>query len=150
LSDSISNGTQQDTSCKSIVEHLKNFKLQVLSYKVLPDDRMLIENELKNLADGQKIDLIITTGGTGIGPRDVTPQATIAVVERRLDGVEEMLRSFGQNRLPTAMLTRGIVGVRGNTLIINLPGSRSGVEDGIDAIFPQILHTFKMMKGERH
>jgi cyclic pyranopterin monophosphate synthase len=150
LSDSVSKGTTQDTSGKYLVEQLKNFKLQVLSYKVLPDDKTSIENEFKNLADRQKIDLIVTTGGTGVGLRDVTPEATIAVIERRLNGVEEVLRSFGQDRLPRAMLTRGVVGVRHNTLIINLPGSRGGVEDGINAVFPQILHTFKMMKGEGH
>jgi len=150
LSDSVSRGIKEDTSSKYLVEKLKSFKLQVSCFKVLPDDREMIEKELRSLVDNQRVDLIVTTGGTGVSPRDVTPEATMAVIERRLEGVEEMLRGFGQDRLPTAMLSRGVVGIRGKTLIINLPGSRSGVEDGINALFPAILHTFRMMREEGH
>jgi len=150
MSDSVSKGLKEDTSGKYLKEKLHGFKFQVSCFKVLPDDRGAIESELKELTDKQKIDLVVTTGGTGVSPRDVTPEATLAVIERRLEGVEEMLRSFGQDRLPTAMLSRGVVGIRGKTLIINLPGSRGGVEDGINALFPAILHTFKMMRGEGH
>jgi len=116
----------------------------------LPDDRAVIENKLRTLAESQKFNLILTTGGTGIGPRDVTPEATASVIERRLEGVEEALRTFGQNRVATAMLSRGVAGVRGSTLIINFPGSCAGVEDGINALFPSILHLFRMIKSEGH
>jgi cyclic pyranopterin phosphate synthase len=150
MSDSVSKGRAEDASGKILAERLKALKFGVRGLKVLPDERPMIEKELKRLSDEEKVDLIVTTGGTGIGPRDVTPEATLAVIERRLDGVEEAVRSFGQNRLPMAMLSRSVVGVRGKTLIINLPGSRGGVEDGMNVIFPAILHVFRMMKGEKH
>jgi len=150
LSDSVSKGTKEDRSGKVLKERLERYKLKVSILKVLPEERVKIQIELKSLADAQHIDLIVTTGGTGIGPRDVTPEATLAVIEKRLDGIEETLRSYGQNRLPTAMISRCIAGVRGKSLIINLPGSVGGVIDGIDAIFPSVLHVFRMMKGEGH
>lgn len=150
LSDSVSKGTANDESGKLLAEQLKKFRMNVLDILILPDDGARIERELKSLADERKVDLIITTGGTGVGPRDVTPEATENVVDKRLTGVEEALRKYGQDRLPTAMLSRGMVGVRGTTLIINLPGSRRAAEDGIDALFPAILHTFRMLQGDRH
>jgi molybdenum cofactor biosynthesis protein MoaC len=150
MSDSVSAGKAKDTSGKFLLEKLKSFKFQVSRFKVVPDEQRIIEKELLELADKKKVDMIITTGGTGTGPRDVTPEATLSVIERRLDGVEETLRDYGQDRLPMAMLTRGVVGIRGKTLIINLPGSRRAVEDGMNVLFPAILHVFIMMKGVRH
>lgn len=150
VSDSVSNGKSEDISGKLAVERLKSFKFKVSGFNVVPDERDVIEKVLRDFVDKQKFDLVVTTGGTGAGPRDVTPDATSAVIDRRLEGVEQELRSYGQSRIPTAMLTRGVVGVRGKTLIINLPGSKGGVEDGINALFPAILHTFRMMKGEGH
>ena len=150
LSDSVSRGEKEDRSGKILVDRLKGFKFQIVQLKVLPDDSALIEKELKDLADHEKVDMIVTTGGTGIGPRDVTPEATVAAIDKRLHGVEESLRNFGQDRVSTAMLTRGVVGLRGSTLIINLPGSVTGVEDGINALFTAIIHSFRMMKGEGH
>jgi len=85
-----------------------------------------------------------------MSPRDVTPEATIAVISRRMAGVEEAMRAYGQDRIPMAMLSRGVAGVRGETLIINFPGSPGGVTDGMDALFPAILHTFRMMKSGGH
>jgi cyclic pyranopterin phosphate synthase len=150
ISDSVSAGKRRDLSGKVLVERLKEFKVQVARYRALPDDGERIESELKRLADKAKVDLIVTTGGTGIGPRDVTPEATKQVIERRVVGVEEVLRSYGQDRTPFSMLSRGVVGIRGRTLIINLPGSQKGVEDGIAAVFPAIFHTLRMIRGEGH
>ena len=150
MSDSVSRGEKQDVSGKVLVERLKGLNFEVRGLKVVPDERDAIVNELKRLVEQDKVDLIVTTGGTGIGPRDVTPEATLAVIERRLDGIEEALRKFGQDRLPTAMLSRGVVGIRGKSLIINLPGSRGGVEDGMNAVFPAALHVFRMIAGEGH
>ena len=150
LSDSVSKGEKEDRSGKMLVEKLKVLNIQVSVFKTLPDDQAIIEKELKELSDKEKVDMIITTGGTGISPRDVTPEATESIIGKRLHGVEEMLKKFGQDRMSTAMLSRGVVGLRGTTLIINLPGSVGGVEDGMHALFPAILHTFKMMKGEGH
>jgi molybdenum cofactor synthesis domain-containing protein len=150
MSDSVSRGEKEDTSGKFLVERLRALRFQVPVYRVLPDDRGGIEASLKELSDKEGIDFIVTTGGTGAGPRDVTPEATRALIDRRLEGVEESLRNYGYDRLPTAMLTRGVAGIRGKTLILNLPGSRGGVEDGINALFPTLLHIFRMMKGGGH
>ncbi|TAK64426.1 MAG: bifunctional molybdenum cofactor biosynthesis protein MoaC/MoaB, partial [Bacteroidetes bacterium] len=100
LSDSVSRGEKQDKSGKVLKERLESFKFQVPSFKVLPDDREQLETELKTLTDERKIDLIITTGGTGIGPRDVTPDATLSIIERRIEGIEEAFRSYSQDRIP--------------------------------------------------
>jgi cyclic pyranopterin phosphate synthase len=150
LSDTVSKGEAEDSSGKLLAEKLKEIKFQVASFKVLADEYEEIKKELLDLTDRQKVDLIVTTGGTGIGPRDVTPEATLAVIERRLDGVEEALRKFGQDRLPMAMFSRGVAGVRGKTVIVNLPGSRGAVEDGVNVLFPAITHTFRMLKGAKH
>ncbi len=150
LSDSVSRGVSTDRSGKMLKESLTALGFKVHNVIVLPDDQDKIVDALKTLADRKNIDLIVTTGGTGIGPRDVTPEATLAVIHRRIEGVEEALRNFGQERMPMAMLSRCVVGVRDKTLIINLPGSTGGVQDGMNAIFPSIIHTFRMLKGEKH
>jgi len=150
ISDSVSKGKGVDTSGKLVVDQLKGLRFEVAGLRIMPDEQDVIERGLKEFADRKHVDLIITTGGTGIGPRDVTPEATQAVIERRLEGVEQQLRTYGQSRIPMAMLSRGIVGVRGRTLIVNLPGSRNAVEDGFNALFPAIIHTFRMLRGEKH
>jgi cyclic pyranopterin phosphate synthase len=150
MSDSVSKKEKEDVSGKILRKKLAELKMDVVYYETLPDDRAAIEKKLKNLSDNRKVDLVVTSGGTGVSPRDVTPEATLAIIDRRLEGVEEVLRSFGQERIATAMLSRGIVGIRGKTLIVNLPGSPRGVEDGMNAVFPAALHAFRMMSGEGH
>lgn len=150
LSDSVSAGTAQDSSGSYLRERLTELGFAVTAFKVLADERAAVERELLDLSDRQGLDLVITTGGTGIGPRDVTPEATQAVIERRLEGVEEAVRKFGQDRLPMAMLSRAVAGVRGKTVIVNLPGSRGAVADGMNVLFPAIMHAFRMLKGGKH
>lgn len=150
MSDSVSRGEKEDVSGKALVAKLEAVGLKISEYAIVPDDREAIELRLKTLADDKKVNLIVTTGGTGEGPRDHTPEATLAVVDRRIEGIEETLRAYGQERVPMSMLSRGIVGIRGSTLIVNLPGSVSAVEDGMNAIFPAVLHVFYMMKGGGH
>jgi len=150
MSDRIHKGKREDSSGKILVRRLKDLRFTVRSYEVVPDERDIIETKLIDLCDRRGVDLILTTGGTGMSPRDVTPEAAIAVITRRMAGVEEAMRSFGQDRIPMAMLSRAVAGVRGSTLIINFPGSPGGVADGMDALFPAILHTFRMMKGGGH
>ena len=150
VSDSTSKGTRADRSGKYLVERLKALRFNVRAYNVVPDEREINEMKLLKFADKDHIDLVLTTGGTGMSPRDVTPEATAAVIERRMEGVEEAARSFGQDRIPMAMLSRAVAGVRGKTVIINLPGSTSAVRDGMDALFPAILHTFRMMNAGGH
>jgi molybdenum cofactor synthesis domain-containing protein len=129
---------------------LKNDGVEVADYAVVPDDKAKIVETLKRYSDGLKLDLIVTTGGTGFGPRDVTPEAMEEVIERDASGIAEAVRSYGQERLPLALLSRARAGLRGKTLIITLPGSPGAVTDGLDALFPAVLHAFAMMEGKGH
>jgi len=115
----------------------------------LPDEQDLIENAFLNLCD-KKFDLIISTGGTGLGPRDVTVDAAKKVIRQEIPGIMETARKHGQMRTPYAMLSKGIAGRRDNSLIITLPGSSNGARESLDAIFPAILHAYPMMNGGGH
>lgn len=145
LSDSISAGKKSDESGKIIVERLKKEGIDVRHYEILSDDRDKIEKRLIELCDGQKLDLILTTGGTGFSPRDNTPEATLKVIERQIYGIPEAIRAYGQDRTPYSMLSRGVAGIRGSTIIVNLPGSRKGVRESLDMLFPALFHSFKML-----
>jgi len=150
ISDSTHRGEREDKSGKIIIEMLNSESIEVVEYKVLPDDISSIEEELRILSDQKGIDLVITTGGTGLGPRDVTVEATERVIERTIPGVSEAIRSYGQKRTPYAMLSRGIAGVRGKTIIVNLPGSSRGAKESMEVLFPGILHAYKMLTGGGH
>ncbi|MCH7950823.1 MAG: bifunctional molybdenum cofactor biosynthesis protein MoaC/MoaB [Candidatus Dadabacteria bacterium] len=150
LSDTVSEGKKEDKSGKMIIEKLEHEPVEILSYKILPDELNLIKDELINLSDKEKIDLILTTGGTGLSSSDVTVEATKEVIEREVTGISEAIRIYGFERTPYAMLSRGIAGVRGETIIINLPGSSRGVAESINALFPWVLHSFWVMKGGGH
>jgi len=147
-SDGTFKGTREDKSGKIIQQRLESYGIRP-SYCVLPDEQRQITELLGKLCD-DGIHLILTTGGTGLGPRDVTVEATRQVIEREIPGILEAGRAFGQQRTPYAMLSRGIAGQKGKTLIVNLPGSSKGVEETLDAIFPAILHSYKMMGGGGH
>ena len=150
MSDSIASGKKDDLSGQLIVERLKHEGVDVVDYKIIPDDTEQIKQVLIEYADEMKLDIILTTGGTGFSPRDFTPEATRDVVERLIPGIPEALRAYGQERTPYSMLSRGAAGIRGRTLIINLPGSKKGVADSLDALFPAVLHSFKMLRGGAH
>ena len=148
-SDSVSAGKKSDKSGKMIVEAMQKFPVAVVCCEVVPDEKEVIRKKILGWID-EKIDLILTTGGTGLGPRDVTVEATQGVIEREIPGIMEAGRSYGQNRTPYAMLSRGLAVQRGNTLIINLPGSSNGVRETLNAIFPALLHAYPMMGGGGH
>ncbi len=150
LSDSRSKGEAEERSGKAIRDRLALLGVPVAEFAVIPDDAAQISRELTRWADSLSLDIVITTGGTGIGPRDVTPEATSAVIERELPGVTEALRAHGQERNRNSMLSRGIAGVRGRTLIVNLPGSERAVNESLDVILPWILHSIGMLRGEGH
>ncbi len=143
MSDTVSKGTSEDLSGKLIVDRLIKEKFDVVDYKIIPDDTDVIEKSLINYADNMKLDIVLTTGGTGISKRDNTPEAMLRVIEKEIPGISEAIRAFGQERMPYSMLSRGKAGLRGNTLIINMPGSKGGVCDSLDVLFPVILHSFK-------
>jgi len=148
-SDSVSAGTKSDASGKIIAEKLKKLGLKVAQYAIIPDEIETIQNNVRTLCY-QKTDLIILTGGTGLSDKDVTPEALIPLLDRRIPGIEEAIRSYGQQRTPFAMLSRSVVGFKGNTLLMALPGSASGAAESIDAVFPSVLHLFQLLNGFDH
>ena len=148
-SDSVSAGTKADASGKVIVEKLEKLGLVVSQYDIIPDKETEIQDTVTKHYQNQT-DLVILTGGTGLSHKDVTPEALIPLLDRRISGIEEAIRSYGQERTPYAMLSRSVVGFKGDTLIIALPGSVGGASESIDAVFPAILHLFKILNGYDH
>ena len=148
-SDSISKGVGEDKSGEIIVEHLKKHHLSVTNKKVIADDFDTIQKEAQHLIN-EGYQLILFTGGTGLSSRDVTPDAIKPLIEREVPGVMEAARNYGQQRTPYAMLSRGIAGFAGDSLIITIPGSPKGAEESMNAIFPYILHVFRVKEGVKH
>lgn len=140
----------EDKSGKVVIARLVKNGLEVVEYKVIPDEEDGIVSELRRFCDEVKVDIVLTSGGTGLGPRDVTPEATKKVLEKEISGVAEILRAYGQRRTPLSMLSRAVAGIRGTTVIVNLPGSVRGVSESLDALFPGILHIHKMLAGYGH
>ena len=148
LSDKGSRGEREDLSGKMLAEMLASIGGRIETYVVLPDDRKLIEDKLIYYAEQDGVDVIATTGGTGVGPRDVTPDATRAVIDKEIPGMAEAMRLAGLQKTPFAMISRAIVGCRGKTLIINLPGSPKGVRENLEAILKAIPHAVEKLKGD--
>jgi cyclic pyranopterin phosphate synthase len=148
-SDSVSSGKKEDRAGKVISDKVKKLGLSVSSYSIIPDEVADIQETINKLCSSNK-DLIILTGGTGLSNRDVTPEAIIPMLDRRIPGIEEAIRSYGQDRTPYAMLSRSVVGFKGDTLIMALPGSTAGASESMDAVFPSILHLFKILNGFNH
>ena len=150
ISDSVSKGERSDKSGRLAVGRLKQSGFEVLDYRVVPDDPSQIQSSLIRACDELKVDLVLTSGGTGIGPRDTTPEATLEILEKEVRGISEALRIHGQRRTPLSMLSRGAAGVRGTTVVVNLPGSVKAVSESLDALLPGILHASKMLGGHGH
>ncbi len=148
-SDSVSSGKKEDKSGKIICEAMKKFPVNVEQYEIVPDEKEQIEKKILSWVK-EGVQLVLTTGGTGLGPRDITIDTVRQLITREAPGIAETMRSFGQRRTPYAMLSRSVVGVRDKTLIITLPGSAKGVAESIAAIFPNVLHAFNMMGGGGH
>jgi cyclic pyranopterin monophosphate synthase len=140
----------EEKSGRYILDKLKEIGFEIAEYKVVADEAEKIESSLKWFCDELRVNLVVTTGGTGVGPRDVTPEATRKVIQKELTGIGETIRSFGQRRVPSSMLSRGISGVRERTLIINLPGSLKAVSQSLNSMFPGLLHIFDMLEGKGH
>lgn len=150
VSDSVSAGKRVDKSGKFIVKALKDKNIDVIKYKVIPDDSSAIEKLLVKYSDVFALNLIVTTGGTGLSHRDVTPEATRNVIEKEITGIAEGSRAYGQRRTPLSMLSRGVAGIRGTSLIINIPGSLRAVSESLDFLFPGLEHALKMIEGYGH
>ena len=148
-SDTISAGHKEDKAGKVIIEVLEGNGIDVNNYEIIPDEKDQIQNRV-NLAIEDGTHMIIFTGGTGLSARDVTPEALSELIERRIPGIEETIRNYGQQRTPFAMLSRSIVGTIGDSLVLGLPGSTKGAKESMQAIFPQITHLFGILKGAQH
>jgi molybdopterin adenylyltransferase len=151
VSDRASAGIYEDTPGKACVALLTEWLATPfdVDYKVIPDDRMLIEAELRRMADEAGCCLVVTTGGTGPGPRDVTPEATAAVCDKILPGFGELMRSASLAYVPTAILSRQTAGIRGRTLIVNLPGRPKAIRENLEAVFPAIPYCVDLIGGPR-
>jgi len=147
-SDSISAGHKEDKAGKAIISKLESCEVEISEYTIIPDEFDQIQEKTKQLVQNNQ--LVIFTGGTGLSPRDVTPQALEPLLEQRIPGVEEAIRNYGQNRMPYAMLSRSVAGVINGSIVLALPGSTNGAKESMEAIFPAVLHAFKILKGAQH
>jgi molybdenum cofactor synthesis domain-containing protein len=148
LSDKGSKGDREDESGQTIRRMVSDIHAVVSHYEILPDDKRRIIDVLKRLSDSGSIDLILTTGGTGVAPRDVTPEATLAVIDRELPGMAEAMRAESLKKTSHAMISRAVAGIRKQTLIVNLPGSPRAVRENLAVILPAIPHTMEKIKGD--
>lgn len=148
-SDSVASGSKQDSAGKAIVQKLQRQKLKTALYVVIPDEFEQIQDKAKQLSN-EGYDLVIFTGGTGLSARDITPEAITPLFDREIPGIMEAARNYGQQRTPYAMLSRGVAGFINKTLVLTLPGSTRGAEETMDALFPYIIHIFKVAEGMRH
>ena len=145
VSDSCARGEREDRSGPAVARLLQKLHFQVVAQEVVPDDQIQIKDLLSRLAG--EVRLVVTTGGTGIAPRDITPEATVAVCDRLLDGVAERMRSEGMRKTPFAALSRGVCGVRGQALILNLPGSPAGAVESLEAVAGLLPHAIELLSG---
>ncbi|WP_018610858.1 bifunctional molybdenum cofactor biosynthesis protein MoaC/MoaB [Segetibacter koreensis] len=148
-SDSVAAGSKQDFAGKAVIKKMEQSGLNASVYKIIPDEFDVIQTTVKQLSE-EGFGLVIFTGGTGLSKRDVTPEAIEVLIERNIPGIMEAARSYGQERTPYAMLSRGVSGFIKNTLVLTLPGSTRGAEETMDALFPYIIHIFKVAEGLRH
>ena len=148
-SDTISAGKKEDKAGKAIIAHLEKLNIENQEYKIIPDEILEIQSNVKRLISEGK-NLVIITGGTGLSKRDVTPEAIKPLLDREIPGVAEQIRAYGQDRTPYSMLSRSVVGTIGEALVMALPGSTKGASESMEAIFPAILHIYKIFKGGKH
>jgi cyclic pyranopterin monophosphate synthase len=148
-SDSIAGGMGEDKSGKKIVTKLNDIGIPASDFSIVPDDKLTIQEKIRTLVNAD-FKLILITGGTGLSPRDVTPEAVTELIDREISGIAEAARAYGQQRVPTSMLSRSVAGFFGESLLITMPGSTGAVNEYMDALFPHVLHVFSVVEGNKH
>jgi molybdenum cofactor biosynthesis protein MoaC len=148
-SDTISAGKKEDKAGKAIISKLEQHRVSIHDYSVIPDEPEVIQKKVRYLCEAG-CSLVILTGGTGLSRRDMAPEALRPMLDREIPGVAEAIRSYGQLRTPYSMLSRSVAGLIGNTLVLALPGSTRGAAESMDAVFPAVLHVFRIIEGARH
>ena len=148
ISDKGSRGEREDLSGKTIKDIIAKIGGEVQYYKIIPDEKEMIKEELIKAVDKLNLDLILTTGGTGLGKRDVTPEATLAIIEKEVPGISEIIRSESFKKTNRAILSRGVAGIRKESLIINLPGSPKGARESLEIILEALPHGIEILKGQ--
>ncbi len=148
ISDKGSRGERVDTSGPALAVWLWERDVEVVATKIVPDEEDQIAHALRSLADNEEAELVLTTGGTGVSPRDVTPDATLRVVEKVLPGFGEAMRAAGREKLATAIISRAIAGIRKRTLIVNLPGSPAGAVESLAAVWTAVPHAIEKLQGD--
>jgi molybdopterin adenylyltransferase len=150
ISDSVSSGKSEDKSGPAVIARCRELGWEIKSSLVIPDDPPSIREQLRELADSGRVDLILTTGGTGLSPRDCTPEATMAIADRLVPGFAEEMRRKGMQKTPRAILSRAVAAVRHRSLILNLPGSPKGAVESLDALADLLPHSIAIIHGARH
>jgi molybdopterin adenylyltransferase len=150
ISDSVSQGKSEDASGPAVVAFCRGLGWELVCTACLPDEQKKIQASLRELTDSGKVDVVLTTGGTGIGPRDLTPEATQAIADRVIPGIGEEMRRKGLEKTATAILSRAIAASRGKTLILNLPGSPKGASESLEAVAHLLPHAVRVLHGARH
>jgi len=148
LSDKGARGERTDLSGPALTEWLRSRGVETAAYEMIPDEMELISAKLSEWADSGMLDIILTTGGTGVSPRDVTPEATVKILEREIPGLGELMRSRSLSKTPSASLSRAVAGIRNRTLIINLPGSPKGAVENIEAVWDAVPHAVAKIQGD--
>jgi len=148
VSDKGARGEREDRSGQAIIDLCQDLPAKLIRYDIVPDERDIIAEKLREYADTPGIDIVLTTGGTGVSPRDVTPEATLAVIDRELPGYAEVMRSESFKKTPHAVLSRAVAGIRMQTLIVNLPGSPRAVRENLSVIKPSLVHAVEKIKGD--
>jgi len=150
VSDSVSRGEREDLSGPALVERCRQLGWEVTSTLRTSDDPAALRSQLRTICDAGHTDLLLTTGGTGLGPRDNTPETTLDIADRTVPGLAEEIRRKGAEKTPTAVLSRGVTVIRHKTLIINLPGSPKGAVESLDAVAPLLPHAIEVLRGAHH